>query len=262
MTLPRKPWADRPTVALCAFARVTGPLCGPGGCGVGHYAVRLAPPVCAEHADDAGRVSAAILDHGRPVRRPAVRYAVARAFGLDVREDYAGGCVAELVDVRPVAQWPRPEPSGLPEAWARLPIPDVRELVERAARSFRGVVRLDAIATDCIEHAKAHGVDGATMAPRLVRAIADALDDVRPVQVSLAGVVLLECSGGPCEPAAYRWPSSFTGWAHIPRGSVEDCTTLAALAVGVALWSRLPTADEVAGGLRLGRHGAAIHRGV
>ena len=39
---------------------------------------------------------------------------------------------------------------------------------------------------------------------------------------------------------------SFTGWAHVPRGSMEDCTVLAALAVGVALWSRLPTADEVA----------------
>ena len=243
MTRPRKPWADRTTVALCAFARVTGPLCGPGGCGVGHYAVRLAPPVCAEHADDAGRVSATILAHGRPVRRPAVRYAIARAFGLDVREDYAGGCVAELVDVRPVVQWPRSESSGLLEAWARLPMPGVMEVMQ----AVLGPVRLDALAHESMVSASYTGPARRTIvAADTVRAIADALDTVRPVQVSLGGVVLLECSGGPWEPAAYRWPLHFTGWSHVPRGSVEDCTVLAALAVGVALWSRLPTADEVA----------------
>lgn len=250
MTHPtRKPWADR----LCAFARVSGPGIGRDGCGVSYYAVELREPVLAHWPwlDDVGRVEARILDHGRPVRLTAPLYAVALAFGLDVRADYAGDCVAELVDVRPVVAWPRPvthkaRPSGLAEAFDRLPIPDVRELVERAARSFRGLVRLDAIATDCIEHAKARGVDGATMAPRLVRAIADALDDVRPVQVSLAGVVLLDVSEDDSEPVAYRWPAAFTGWWHLPRGAVEDGTVLAALAVGLALRGRLPTADEVA----------------
>lgn len=238
MTRPRKPWATRPTVTLCAFARVTGPLCGPEGCGVGHYAVRLVPPVCAEHADDAGRVSAVILDHGRPVRRPAVRYAVARAFGLDVREDYAGGCVAELVDVRPVVQWPHPEPSGLPEAWACLPAPSVLEVMQ----TVPDPVRLDALAREAMLSASHTGPAD------IVRTIADALDEVAPGRVVLGGVTLVECG---CDDsnwntAAYRWPDNFTGWAHVPRGSVEDCTVLAALAVGVALWSRLPTADEVA----------------
>lgn len=126
MTHPtRKPWADR----LCAFARVSGPGIGRDGCGVSYYAVELREPVLAHWPwlDDVGRVEARILDHGRPVRLTAPLYAVALAFGLDVRADYAGDCVAELVDVRPVVAWPRPvlhepRPSGMLDAWERVPV--------------------------------------------------------------------------------------------------------------------------------------------
>ena len=153
---------------------------------------------------------------------------------------------ADRATVEPVTHEPRQ--SGLVEAFGRLPIPDVRESVERAARSLDGSVRLDAIAADRIEHAKAHGVDPETAAPGLVRAIADALDEVAPGRVSLGGVVLIEAgvhdSDWNC--AAYRWPEgSIPYWRNV-AGCVEGCTVLAALAVGVALWGRLPTADEVA----------------
>ena len=159
---------------------------------------------------------------------------------------------------RPAPEWkPRnpveavahePQPSGLLEAFNRLPMPDVRETVAQAARSLGGSVRLDAIAADRLAHAEAHGADPAAVAPGVVRTIADALDEVALGRVSLGGVVLIEAGvdDSGWNAAAYRWPDSFTGWAHIKRGSVEDCTVLAALAVGVALWGRLPTADEVA----------------
>ena len=145
---------------------------------------------------------------------------------------------ADRAPVEPVTH--EPQPSGLLTAYGKVPGPGVLEVVERAARITGGVVRLDGLAVEAVLSASRTALADA------VRAIADALDTVRPVQVSLGGVVLVECSDGDDEPAAYRWPDGFTGWAHVQRGSVDDCTVLAAFAVGVALWARLPTADEVA----------------
>lgn len=159
---------------------------------------------------------------------------------------------------RPIPEWRHraavepvthePQPSGLVDAFNRLPILDVRETVAQAARSLGGSVRLDAIAADRLAHAEAHGADPAAVAPGLVRTTADALDEVAPGRVSLCGVVLIEAGVDDSDwnAAAYRWPDDFTGWAQVKRGSVEDCTVLAALAVGVALWGRLPTTDEAA----------------
>ena len=130
--------------------------------------------------------------------------------------------------------------SGLLEAYGQVPGPGVLEAVERAAHMTGGVVRLDGLAAEAVLSAS-H-----TAVADLVRDIADALDTVRPVLVVLGGVTLVDITEDDSEPAAYRWPEGFTGWEHIKRGSVEDCTTLAAFAVGVALWARLPTADEVA----------------
>jgi len=151
---------------------------------------------------------------------------------------------------RPVPEWRRrapveavaheSKPSGLLGAYGQVPGPSVLEVVERAARITGGVVRLDGLAAEAVLSAS-H-----TALADLVRDIADALDTVRPVLVVLGGVTLVDITEDDSEPAAYRWPDGFTGWAHIERGSVEDCTVLAALAVGVALWGRLPVADEVA----------------
>lgn len=151
---------------------------------------------------------------------------------------------------RPIPEWKHrapvepvtheAQPSGLLGAYGRVSRPSVLEVVERAARITGGVVRLDGLAAEAMLSASY------TALADLVRDIADALDTVRPVLVVLGGVTLVDITEGDDEPAAYRWPDSFTGWAQVKRGSVEDCTVLAALAVGVALWGRLPTADEVA----------------
>lgn len=109
-----------------------------------------------------------------------------------------------------------PELSGLLGAWCAAPCRPV---------SLSGAV------PDCARDDPA----------RAVAMLADALDSERPPVVSLGGAVLLLMADDD-EPAAYRWPAS----SDFPRGAVEDATVLAALAVGVALWSRLPTADEVA----------------
>ena len=129
---------------------------------------------------------------------------------------------------RPIPEWKsrnpveavthEPQSSGLLEAWGML---------------GDGPVRLDDLAREAMLSASYTGPADT------VRAIADALDTVRPVVVRLRSVPLVR--RGEC----YEWPEGFApavaGWRK-----PLNCTALAALAVGVALWGRLPTADEVA----------------
>lgn len=111
-----------------------------------------------------------------------------------------------------------PEPSGLAEAWAML--------------AADGPVSLDALARESMLPWHI-GPSGAT------RTVAAALRQVQPDAVALGGVCLVVRSG------RYCWPEGFVpdvaAWRRpLMRGEA------AALAVGVALWGRLPTADEVA----------------
>lgn len=122
-----------------------------------------------------------------------------------------------------------PEPSGLLGAWRDAPCVSVS--------------LSDAVA-DCAQGDPA----------RAVAMLADALHSERPPVVSLGGAVLLLVADDD-EPAAYRWPGSMTGWTGLV-GGIEDATVLAALAVGVALWSKLPTVEEIAAWLDEGDGGA------
>ena len=124
---------------------------------------------------------------------------------------------ADRATVQAVTHEPRP--SGLPEAWAML--------------AADGPVSLDALAREAMSSAACAGPADT------VRAIADALRLMRPDVVTLDGVPLWRGLFN------YRWPSDFL-LARPEWRKMLDMPTLAALAVGVALWSRLPTADEVA----------------
>ena len=146
---------------------------------------------------------------------------------------------ADRASVEAVTHEPRP--SGLVEAWAML--------------AADGPVRLDDLAREAMLSASYTGPADA------VRAIADALDAARPGVVRLGGVPLVGTHDDDSAPMAYRWPRDFIPRGRKRPGGVEDCTVLAALAVGVALcWGRSNNCDPATAAERIAALEAELER--